>query len=109
MKVRMLVARKILVVLIGFGLTLGTMTTNSLAAKHTFAKPCPMEHVQADSKKPCCPPEKCDHALMSCAAKCAASIGALILPSATIVLLASRAQPSGVDIQEADQLANGPA
>jgi hypothetical protein len=108
MKLHMLIARKVLLILITLGLTLGTMTTTSLAVKQAFAKPCPMEHM-GGAKKPCCPPDKCEHALMSCAAKCAASIGAILPPSAPALSLASCAEAFGLSTSKPDQHAHGPA
>jgi hypothetical protein len=71
---KMRLTRIITVFLVTLALTLGSAVSISLATEQAFATPCPMEQ-----KGDCPCKDRCDSALMNCAAKCPAPLGEAVL------------------------------
>lgn len=104
----MAIARALTVFLVIMGLSFGAMTANALAAKQTFAKPCPMEQSGKKGECPCCK-DHCDSAMLSCSGKCPSSQGAATLASSTYKLAAVKLLFASMIAPMSDQFANGPA
>ena len=104
----MAIARALTVFLVIMGLSFGAMTANALAAKQTFAKPCPMEQSGKKGDCPCCK-DHCDSALLGCSAKCPTSQGAATLASTSHKLAAVKLLFASMIAPMSDQFANGPA
>lgn len=104
----MAISRAVTAFLVILGLSFGAMTANALAAKQTFAKPCPMEQSGKKGKCPCCK-DHCDSAMLSCASKWPSSQGAATLASSTHKLAAVKLLFASMIAPMSDQFANGPA
>lgn len=102
------IVRALTVFLVVLGLSFGAMTANALAAKQTFAKPCPMEQSGKKGDCPCCK-DHCDSAMLGCSGKCPSSQGAATLLSSDYKLAAIKLLFASMIAPMSDQFDYGPA
>jgi hypothetical protein len=99
----MRLTRIITVFLLTLGLTLGSAVSISLATEQAFATPCAMEQ---NGDCPC--KDRCDSAVMNCAAKCSAPFGEAVLLTYVRLYTMSGVLSFGTDSYPGSQVKGSP-